>query len=74
MVYVLGISEYCENDEVIIDSAMEEDVFLSLREMIINSPLFHKEEFFLREIHNLIADFIVQMPLKVILFGLILFL
>ena len=42
----LGISEYCEQDERIIDNAIEENVFFTLREVILNSPVFHKEVHF----------------------------
>ena len=42
----LGISEYCEQDERIIDNAIEENVFFTLREVILKSSVFHKEVHF----------------------------
>ena len=42
----LGISEYCEQDEGIIDKAIEEDVFFTLREVILKSAVFHREVYF----------------------------
>ena len=43
IITISGVSEYCEQDERIIDNAIEENVFFTLREVIINSPIFHKE-------------------------------
>ena len=57
--------ESCEEDEMIIDMAIEENIFQFLQEKVVSTPSFHHEEFHLREIHNIITDFLVHFPLKV---------
>jgi len=61
---IQGLAEYCEQDEMLIDQAIKERVFAFLATSVLSNDVFHKEEFFLRQIHNSLADFIVQMPLK----------
>uniref|UniRef100_A0A1E1X6K7 Putative nuclear pore complex protein n=1 Tax=Amblyomma aureolatum TaxID=187763 RepID=A0A1E1X6K7_9ACAR len=53
-----------EEDERIVDTAIEAQVFTVLRQLVVRSPLLHREEFFLKKMHNLLADFITLMPLK----------
>ncbi|XP_013384593.1 nuclear pore complex protein Nup205 [Lingula anatina] len=58
-------SECCENDEYVVDMAVDNNVFFFLCDSVIGSANFHSEEFYLRRIHGLVTDFIIQMPLKV---------
>lgn len=54
-----------EEDEKIMDSAIEAKAFPMLLHLVVRSSLLHKEEFFFKKIHGLIANFIALMPLKV---------
>ena len=60
-----GLAEYCEQDEILIDTSLKGDFFLFLHEKVVSTDNFHQEEFFLRQVHNILADLVVQMPLKV---------
>lgn len=53
-----------EEEERIADTAIEANVFTVLRQLVVRSPLLHREEFFLKKMHNLLADFITLMPFK----------
>ena len=59
------MTDICELDEGVMDMAIEDDVFQFLRSAVVATENFHKEEFYLRRIHNLVTDFLVNMPLKV---------
>lgn len=54
-----------DDDEAIMDAALENRLFHLLPEVILPNPLMLKEEFYHRRMHQLITDFIVLMPLKV---------
>ncbi|XP_075548695.1 nuclear pore complex protein Nup205 [Dermacentor variabilis] len=53
-----------EEDERLVDIAIEAQVFSALRQLVVLSPLLHREEFFLKKMHTLLADFVALMPLK----------
>ncbi|XP_046658392.1 LOW QUALITY PROTEIN: nuclear pore complex protein Nup205-like [Homalodisca vitripennis] len=53
-----------EEDEILIDSAINLKVFQFLNNTFLLNETIHKEEFYLRRLHNLLTDFIIQMPLK----------
>ncbi|XP_035827391.1 nuclear pore complex protein Nup205 [Aplysia californica] len=59
-----GSSDCCEDDERLIDLALEGSVFYFLSNSVVACQNFHTEEFYLRRLHGLISDFIYQMPLK----------
>ncbi|KAK2146220.1 hypothetical protein LSH36_623g00003 [Paralvinella palmiformis] len=59
-----GVTEYFEKDEMLVDLAVEQDVFSFLRNSVLGNPGFHSEEYYVRQMHNIVTDFIVQMPLK----------
>ncbi|XP_064463706.1 nuclear pore complex protein Nup205-like [Ornithodoros turicata] len=54
-----------EEDDKIMDAAIEAKAFQMLQNLVVSSEMFHKEEFFLKRVHGLITDFIIMMPLKV---------
>ncbi|XP_063402892.1 nuclear pore complex protein Nup205-like [Mytilus trossulus] len=60
-----GVNEYCEEDEIVISMATDNNVFHFLDNAVVAIENFHHEEFYLRKIHGLITDFIFFMPLKV---------
>ncbi|CAC5405169.1 NUP205 [Mytilus coruscus] len=60
-----GVNEYCEEDEIVISMATDNNVFHFLDNAVVAVENFHHEEFYLRKIHGLITDFIFFMPLKV---------
>ncbi|PRD32161.1 UNVERIFIED_CONTAM: nuclear pore complex protein [Trichonephila clavipes] len=60
-----NIGECLEDDEKTIDTAIEDNAFQALRNLIVKNSVFHEQEFFLKHIHNVITDFIVLMPIKV---------
>ncbi|CAH1799487.1 unnamed protein product [Owenia fusiformis] len=59
------LNEYCEEDEMIVGLAVQENVFTFLKNSVLNSTVFHQEEYYMRKMHNLITEFIVHMPLKI---------
>ncbi|XP_002740701.1 nuclear pore complex protein Nup205 [Saccoglossus kowalevskii] len=59
------IQDYIEEDEAVIDVALSSGVFQFMKNSIIASKTFHNEEFYVRCLHALVTDFIIQMPLKV---------
>ena len=54
-----------EDDETILDHALDSGVFHWLLQSLINSRMLKTEEFYVRRIHQLLTDLIVLMPLKV---------
>jgi len=54
-----------EEDEMFVELALEGRVFHTLPSLLLASPEFRKEEFYLRRVHGLLADFLALMPLKV---------
>nr|XP_054774519.1 nuclear pore complex protein Nup205-like [Lytechinus pictus] len=54
-----------EEDEILVDRALQTDVFSFINKSLIANKVFHQNEFYIRRIHGLITDFIFQMPLKV---------
>ncbi|CAN7984284.1 unnamed protein product [Ixodes hexagonus] len=54
-----------EEDERTMDTAIEGRAFPMLLHLVVRSPMLHRDEFFLKRMHGLVADFIVLMPLKV---------
>lgn len=53
-----------EDDERLVDTAINAQVFSALRQLVVRSPLLHREEFFLKKMHALLAEFVALMPLK----------
>lgn len=60
-----GVNGICEEDELVIDEALDGNVFHFLKTAVVAVPEFHKEEYFLKKIHGLVTDFIFHMPLRV---------
>ncbi|XP_071943661.1 nuclear pore complex protein Nup205-like [Antedon mediterranea] len=60
-----SLQEHIEADEMLIDLALEGNVFKFLLETINKKKNFHESEFRIRRFHTLVTDFIVQMPLKI---------
>nr|XP_022287742.1 nuclear pore complex protein Nup205-like isoform X2 [Crassostrea virginica] len=60
-----GVNGICEEDEVVIDEALDGNVFHFLRTAVVAVSDFHKEEYYLRRVHGLVTDFIFHMPLRV---------
>ncbi|XP_053601965.1 nuclear pore complex protein Nup205 [Plodia interpunctella] len=56
--------ELLEQDEVLVDAAIDGKVFEYLDEAILSTDFVCKEEYYQRRIHNLITDFIVLMHSK----------
>ena len=54
-----------EDDESILDNALENGVFHWLLQTFLNSKTLKTEEFYQRRFHQLLTDLIVLMPLKV---------
>eukprot|EP00095_Tigriopus_kingsejongensis_P011855 maker-scaffold180_size281610-snap-gene-0.27 protein:Tk11855 transcript:maker-scaffold180_size281610-snap-gene-0.27-mRNA-1 annotation:"nuclear pore complex protein nup205" len=54
-----------DDDEAIMDVALDHRLFHHLPDVILSNPMVFKEEFYVRRLHQLITDFIVLMPLKV---------
>ncbi|XP_068168784.1 nuclear pore complex protein Nup205 isoform X1 [Antennarius striatus] len=60
-----ALLEFTEADEVLADQALLGDVFLFMKEGLVDSESFSHEEFYIRRIHSLITDFLALMPMKV---------
>ncbi|WAR08423.1 NU205-like protein, partial [Mya arenaria] len=60
-----GAGEYFEEDEAMIDLAIEGNVFSFLHKSVISVNKLHKEEFYLRRLHGITTDLIYHLPLKV---------
>lgn len=54
-----------DDDEMTMDCALENKVFHALPNYVIGHDLMKKEEFYIRRLHQLLTDLVVQMPLKV---------
>ncbi|CAB4044831.1 nuclear pore complex Nup205, partial [Paramuricea clavata] len=57
--------ELLVEDDAIVTMAILNDVFDFLRKSVVCSRNFYEEEYFVRQVHLLITNFIVNMPLKV---------
>ncbi|XP_077372044.1 nuclear pore complex protein Nup205 [Festucalex cinctus] len=60
-----ALMEFTEEDEALADLAVMGDVFLFIKEGLLNCERFHQEEFYIRRLHSLITDFLALMPMKV---------
>ncbi|XP_062569806.1 nuclear pore complex protein Nup205-like [Saccostrea cucullata] len=60
-----GVNGICEEDEVVINEALEANVFHFLRLAVVAVHDFHKEEYYLEKVQRLVTDVIFHMPLKV---------
>ncbi|XP_062588940.1 nuclear pore complex protein Nup205-like isoform X2 [Saccostrea cucullata] len=60
-----GVIGICEEDGVVINEALEANVFHFLRLAVVAVHDFHKEEYYLKKVQRLVTDFIFHMPLKV---------
>ncbi|XP_068459501.1 nuclear pore complex protein Nup205 [Clinocottus analis] len=60
-----ALVEFTEADETLADQALLGDVFLFMKEGILNCEGFVQEEFYIRRLHSLITDFLALMPMKV---------
>ncbi|XP_046581767.1 nuclear pore complex protein Nup205-like [Haliotis rubra] len=60
-----GVTEPFEDDEALMDQAIEGNVFSFLRSSVVALPEFHQDEFYCRRLHCLVTDLIYHMPLKV---------
>ncbi|XP_071502201.1 nuclear pore complex protein Nup205-like [Diadema antillarum] len=60
-----GFQDLVEEDEILVDRAMQANAFSFLLRSVVSNKVFHQNEFYVRRIHGLLTDFIVQMPLKV---------
>ena len=58
------IQNQVDEDEAILDMAFEGKAFNFLSELLQLKSTIYSEEFYLRRLHSLITDLIVQMPLK----------
>ncbi|RZF40837.1 hypothetical protein LSTR_LSTR003347 [Laodelphax striatellus] len=54
-----------DEDDVLVDKAVDKGVFNFLNTTFLLNENIHKEEFYVRRLHSLLTDFIVLMPLKV---------
>ncbi|GAB6028639.1 hypothetical protein CHUAL_004471 [Chamberlinius hualienensis] len=54
-----------EDDEAVVELALESNALNSISTLVIGNPSFFKEEFFIRRIHGIVTDFIVNMPLTI---------
>ncbi|KAK6985388.1 nuclear pore complex protein Nup205 [Biomphalaria glabrata] len=59
-----GGTDFFEDDERLVDVAMNANLFSFFSLSLVSCSNFHSEEFYLRRLHGLISDFIYQMPLK----------
>ncbi len=54
-----------EDDEVVMDLALDDRVFHHLPPFVLANRALRTEEFYLRRLHQMLTDFVVLMPLKV---------
>lgn len=54
-----------EEDQRLIDSAIEKHVFAFMSSAIIKNERFHHEKYFVERVHNLATEFIYRMPEKI---------
>lgn len=59
------IQTQVDEDETILDAALDGKSLNFLSHLLQAKPHIYKEEFYLRRLHSLVTDFIVQMPLKI---------
>lgn len=64
-IYSSALVEFTEADEALADQAILGDVFLFIKEGILECEGFGLEEFYIRRLHSLITDFLALMPMKV---------
>ncbi|XP_019749608.1 nuclear pore complex protein Nup205 [Hippocampus comes] len=60
-----ALVEFTEADEALADQAVFGDVFLFIKEGMLDCGSFFQEEFYIRRLHSLITDFLALMPMKV---------
>ncbi|KAM8860542.1 nuclear pore complex protein Nup205 isoform 2-T2 [Synchiropus picturatus] len=60
-----ALVEFTEADEVLADQALLGDVFLFMKEGILDCESFTQEEFYIRRLHSIVTDFLALMPMKV---------
>ncbi|XP_061677386.1 nuclear pore complex protein Nup205 isoform X2 [Syngnathoides biaculeatus] len=60
-----ALVEFTEADEALADQSVLEDVFLFIKEGMLDCEGFIQEEFYIRRLHSLITDFLALMPMKV---------
>ncbi|XP_025098310.1 nuclear pore complex protein Nup205-like isoform X3 [Pomacea canaliculata] len=60
-----GNSDLLEDDEQLVEQAIEDDLFPFLSSSVVAAHEFHHEEFYVRRVHCLLTDFILHMPLRV---------
>lgn len=60
-----ALVEFTEADEALADQAVLGDVFLFMKEGMLECESFGQEEFYVRRLHSLITDFLALMPMKV---------
>ncbi|XP_063238890.1 nuclear pore complex protein Nup205 [Bacillus rossius redtenbacheri] len=60
-----GDRNFLDEDEVLVDTALELKVFDFLHSTFLGNATFFKEEYYLRRLHVLLTDLILLMPLKV---------
>nr|XP_057942817.1 nuclear pore complex protein Nup205 isoform X2 [Doryrhamphus excisus] len=61
----VALVEFTEADEALADQAVLGDVFLFLKEGILDCENFFQEEFYIRRLHSIVTDFLALMPMKV---------
>lgn len=59
------IQNQVDEDEAILDIALQGKALSFLSHFLQTKPHIYKEEFYLRRLHSLVTDLIVQMPLKI---------
>lgn len=57
--------QYDEEDEMVLDVALEGGALRFFRNAIVGNQRFFTEEFFVRRIHGIVTDFVDHFPLKV---------
>ncbi|CAG0902070.1 unnamed protein product, partial [Darwinula stevensoni] len=60
-----GYDGYLEEDEAIFSMALDGRPFFFLSHCVLNNSEFYQEEFYVRRLHGLLAEFLCSMPLKV---------
>ncbi|XP_051886493.1 nuclear pore complex protein Nup205 [Pristis pectinata] len=60
-----ALTEFTEADELIANMAIGQNAFLFLTEAVVGAEGLYLDEFYIRRIHNLVADFLTLMPMKV---------
>lgn len=60
----LGVIQF-EEDQRLIDSAIDKHVFAFMNTSLIKHDRFHAEKYFVERVHNLMTEFIYRMPEKI---------